>query len=317
MVAEVEISSLEAMGSPRSSGEDPDHIEALAEVMVPLPPIIVHRSTMRVIDGVHRLRAAQLRGDSKIAVSYFEGTEADAFVLAVESNITHGLPLAMADRKRAAGRIIVSHPQWSDRMIASVTGVAPATVAEIRRRTSGGTAATGSRIGQDGRVRPVNGAAGRETASRLIAENPGLSLRQIARAAGISPETARDVRNRMRRGEDPLPKPVSKAASNKATGAVAASRVPSGARETIRLPAAERAAAMERLKSDPALRFNERGRTLLRLLNIHLLSEAELQELIDHIPPHCSGIVANLAHECAGVWRELALRANQQVAVTA
>ncbi|MCZ9343092.1 ParB/RepB/Spo0J family partition protein, partial [Streptomyces sp. TRM76130] len=83
LVVEVEIGSLVVEGSPRSAGEDQDHIQALVEVRTPLPPVLVHRQTMRVIDGIHRLRAAQLRGDDKIAVAYFDGSESDAFVLAV------------------------------------------------------------------------------------------------------------------------------------------------------------------------------------------------------------------------------------------
>ena len=70
---------------------------------------------MRVIDGTHRLRAALLRGVDVIDVLYFDGPDADAFVLAVELNHTHGLPLSRADRTAAAERIIGSHPDWSDR----------------------------------------------------------------------------------------------------------------------------------------------------------------------------------------------------------
>ncbi|WP_368858328.1 ParB/RepB/Spo0J family partition protein [Nocardia alni] len=62
-----------------------------------LPPIIVHRESWHVIDGVHRVRAAQLRGDSTILARLFDGGEADAFVLAVTSNTRHGLPLSSAD----------------------------------------------------------------------------------------------------------------------------------------------------------------------------------------------------------------------------
>ncbi len=125
------------------------------------PPIIVHRATMRVIDGVHRLRVAKLRGQEKIAVRFFEGDAANAFVLAVQSNVTHGLPLSLADRKRAAVRISLSHPEWSNRKIASVTGLSGGTVAEIRSRRSGETPSTSIRIGPDGRVRPVDHASGR------------------------------------------------------------------------------------------------------------------------------------------------------------
>ncbi|MBZ9641723.1 ParB/RepB/Spo0J family partition protein, partial [Streptomyces sp. PSKA30] len=133
-VVEVEIGSLSLSGSPRLGGERPEHIQLLAAAQKPLPPITVHRPTMRVIDGYHRLKAARLRGERTIAARFFDGDEAAAFVLAVKLNVTHGLPLALADRKRAAERIVVSHPQWSDRRVASVTGIAPGTVGEIRRR---------------------------------------------------------------------------------------------------------------------------------------------------------------------------------------
>lgn len=32
-----------------------------------MPPIVVHRATMRVIDGMHRVRAAKLRGAAHVA----------------------------------------------------------------------------------------------------------------------------------------------------------------------------------------------------------------------------------------------------------
>jgi ParB-like nuclease family protein len=192
-VVNVPISLLSTSGSPRVSGEDPAHIETLAATETRLPPIIVHRATMRVIDGVHRLRAAEYCGRDEIAVQFFDGPEADAFVLAVKSNIAHGLPLPLADRKHAAARIVSSHPQWSDRMITAVTGLASKTVADIRKVPAGEPDRWRSRIGQDGRVRPLDGAEGRVLAGEMLDTDPGLSLRQVARAVGISPETVRDV----------------------------------------------------------------------------------------------------------------------------
>src|SRR5262245_27830171 len=59
-VATVRISSLVLEDSPRLSGEDPDHTRLLAEAEGELPPITIHRSTMRVIDGAHRVQAALL-----------------------------------------------------------------------------------------------------------------------------------------------------------------------------------------------------------------------------------------------------------------
>ncbi|MGW6312339.1 streptomycin biosynthesis protein [Streptomyces sp. NPDC055099] len=314
MVVEVEINALSTADSPRISGIDQEHVEALAVVQSPLPPITVHRSTMRIIDGLHRVRAAELRGQRKIAVRFFEGDTADAFVLAVESNVTHGLPLTTADRKRAAGRIIASHPQWSDRMIASVSGIAPGTVAEIRRRAPADRAGEASRIGHDGRVRPVDGTEGRRVASELIAENPQLSLRQIARVASISPETVRDVRNRMMRGEDPLPR------RGKRGGGDGLASAPVGQGPTAvpdRDAAQDRTAVLKRLSADPALRFSETGRILLRLLNIHTISAEEWDEIIDRTPPHCGRIIAHLANECAEMWAEVAVRVQRKVAETA
>jgi hypothetical protein len=87
--------------SPRLGGENRDHIRLLADATAPLPPILVHRSTMRVIDGMHRLRAAMLRGATEIAVEFFDGTEAEAFARAVRENVAHGLPLSRSDREAA------------------------------------------------------------------------------------------------------------------------------------------------------------------------------------------------------------------------
>jgi hypothetical protein len=310
--ARVPVDALLAAESPRGTGENQEHVEALAAAETRLPPIIVHRPTMRVIDGLHRLNAAKMRGAGTIEVRFFDGDEADAFVVAVKSNIAHGLPLSLADRKRAAVRIIASHPQWSDRMIASVTGIAAGTVADLRKRVAGGPAAEDSRIGQDGRVRPIDGAAGRRLAGELIMQNPSLSLRQVARAAGISPETVRDVRNRLRRGEDPVPRPRGSrsGAVEHRNGAPRSARPARIDRATVRDPAT----AVDRLRSDPALRFSEAGRDLLRLLGIHTLSPDDWNKIIDNVPPHCGTIVAQLARDCAEMWGELASRVERQVA---
>lgn len=80
---EVPVNDIAVTGSPRLEGESDDHVRVLAESGAVLPPIIVHRSTMRVIDGAHRLKVARDRGDERIKVRFFDGSERDAFVLAV------------------------------------------------------------------------------------------------------------------------------------------------------------------------------------------------------------------------------------------
>lgn len=131
---------IEALGSsysPRVEGEDKEYMGILAESEAPLPPILVHRPSMKVIDGMHRLGAARLQGRQHIEARFFEGAERDAFLLAVVLNVTHGLPLSTADRTAAVERILSSHPQWSDRAVAVVAGLSPSRVSEIRRSKAG------------------------------------------------------------------------------------------------------------------------------------------------------------------------------------
>lgn len=189
----------------RVMGEDHTHARLLAGTPAQLPPILVERSTMSVIDGMHRLLAARIRGDKTIAVRYFEGSEAEAFVTAVRANIEHGRPLSLADREHAAERIIVLRPEWSDRAISETCGLSPKTIAGIRRRTTAGLPQLAVRTGRDGRVRPIDPVAGRHRIANAIAAEPAASLRQIAERTATSVATVRDVRRRLARGLSPLP----------------------------------------------------------------------------------------------------------------
>jgi ParB-like chromosome segregation protein Spo0J len=316
LVVKVDIDQLSVMDSPRSMGEDPDHVAALLVADSTLPPIIVHRPTMRVIDGRHRLTAAKILGRHKIAAIFFDGDDADAFVLAVKTNVIHGLPLTLADRKRAAGRILTSHPHWSDRMIASVSGVSPRTVADFRSRTADVEVIEENRVGQDGRVRPINSAEGRRRASEIIKANPDYSLRRIAREVGISPETARDVKNRLLRGEDPVPP------RRLSRGRGGTEATPDRGKNNDREAPADRVsklnpgAVVERLRADPSLRSSEKGRALLRLLSLHAATAGAWDELIESVPTHCGPIVAYLAGDFAQRWSELATRVELNVADT-
>ena len=196
------ISSLLLDDSPRQDGENGEHARMLAEAEEQLPPIVVHDQSMRVIDGIHRIRAAVMRGKKEIEAKIYHGTDDDAFMLAVRLNIAHGLPLTRADRIAAAIRIIGSHPEWSNRMIASTTGLSAGTVGKLRRRSTVHDAQSNMRVGKDGRVRPVNGAAGRRKAGELLAVKPTASIRMIAKEAGVSPSTVHDMRRRLRVGHE-------------------------------------------------------------------------------------------------------------------
>jgi hypothetical protein len=294
------VGALSVADSPRARTENHEHIQALAETADVLPPIIVHKPTMQVIDGVHRLRAAKLRHENDIAVRFFSGSEEDAFVIAVRANIGHGLPLSLAERETAAKRIITTHPQWSDRMIASATGLAPKTVADLRKRHSEPPENTPRRVGRDGRMRPVDSSAGRMHAARLIGGNPAMSLREVARITGLSRETVRDVRGRLRRHEDPLPQAVRGRPPAPDGG------VPRWKPRPVGAPREERAAAVKHLSKDPGLKYTETGRALLRLLQVHLLTEQEWSKIGDNVPEHCRALIARLARGYERQWGEFA-----------
>ncbi|ATL65704.1 ParB/RepB/Spo0J family partition protein [Nocardia terpenica] len=316
-VEQVPVESIAPGYSPRSdAGTNADHIRVLTEAEVPLPAIIVHRPSMRVIDGAHRLQAARATGKPTIAVKFFDGTEEDAFALAVQANVAHGLPLSLAERKAAARRLIASHPGWSDRLIAGTTGLSHKTVGALRR-SDGEVPHLNGRMGRDGRLRPVEIAAARRTAEEFIERNPQASLREISKRAGISLGTAKAVRDRMAR---PLDKAVRRGTAGRP--AVPAEKV------SVLAPPADRAAAavtslpeeivrrtagasiqqiiLRSLRNDPALRLKDNGRALLRRLAISVMNINEWDELTTDVPVHCRGSLAQLARANARSWQELA-----------
>jgi hypothetical protein len=307
---------------------------------------------MRVIDGMHRLRAALLRGEEEIEIQFFDGTDELAFLLAVRANISHGLPLSRADRMAAARRIIESQPQWSNRAIATVTGLSPGTVNAARQRITGQNHQLNTRLGQDGRARPLNGANGRLRASKILESRPDLPLRELAKAAGVSVGTARDVRERIRRGMHPLPPRQlaaaarEVAAAKRAIGGSATTTVgdpyltvqdttedtertadPDGAtharRRSARPPAPERIppavgrmprgnevlhwpSIRQKMTRDPALKYAESGRALVKWLDAHVVDAEDWKSVVDAVPPHWSNDIADLARSCAERWLDIA-----------
>lgn len=315
------IGSLALDESPRQSGESGDHIGMLAESEAQLPPIVVHAPSMRVIDGLHRVRAAILRGAEKIEARIYHGTDDDAFVLAVQLNIAHGLPLTRADRIAAAGRIIASHPQWSNRVIASATGLSAGTVGKLRRRSTVQNGQSITRVGKDGRKRPIDGTAGRVRAGELLVEKPTASIRTIAIEAGVSPSTVHDVRQRIRNGQDPtVPRPrapeppatsvppgVYPARGTIGTGSTKPGTTKPGSATTHSADT-----ILVNLKADPSLRFSETGRSLIRWLDAYRVAMTGANKIPELVPDHCASSVAKLARGYARFWTELAAQLEQR-----
>ncbi len=63
---------------------------------------------------------------------------------------------------------------------------------------------------------------------------------------------------------------------------------------------------LERLGRDPALRFDEQGRSLLRLFRMQADITASLDRVADTAPPHCRESLAEAARQYAASWRSLA-----------
>ena len=110
----------------------------------------------------------------------------------------------------------------------------------------------------------------------FIAANPDASQRTIARDAGISLGTARDVRERIRLGLDPVPERQRR----KATVSEPRRERPRGTSQ------ARLRELLEQLTRDPSLRFTESGRALLRWCLARVQETEMRDQLIAQAPTH-------------------------------
>jgi ParB-like chromosome segregation protein Spo0J len=299
----VPIAALRSGFSPRLAGVDEQHAQLLAEAPGDLPSILVQHRTMRIIDGMHRLRAACLQGKTEVLVEFVDDDDDAAFLRAVTANLAHGLPLTLGDRKSAASRIMEIRPDWSDRAVAQAAGISSNTAASLRRADH--TAARVSvRRGRDGRMRPVQPAAGRKRARDLLLARPEATLREIAIAAGVSPSTVSDVRDRMRRGDDSIStrRPTTAASTGKKR------KTAQGRSGTDD----DRNSTMAKLARDPSLRYTDTGRLVLAWLQPDLNPNPD-SKLIEALPAHCLPHIAELSHQTALRWKQFAQLAEQHV----
>lgn len=332
----------------RQNGTDAVHVRLLADAagVAELPPIIVQQGSMRVVDGLHRLAAAKLRGEESISARFIDCTDESAFILAVKSNIQHGMPLSRADRIAGAERLLAWHPDWSDRALAAVTGLGTRTIVALRSQERDNSCSGEKRLGRDGKWRPVAGGEGRRRAAEYIMARPDASLREVARETDVSLGTVHDVRMRMRCGMDPTA--VGGRPRSALTRAAAASvsdrtgspsdRAPEAPRSPEDLLIAEAPAApleifatsaasarasnalptryamqeaawqavLAKLANDPTLRYTEAGRTFLRWMTLHAISAGEWKTFMEAIPPRWLREISFVANNFSNEWREFA-----------
>lgn len=305
--------------SPRSIGISNAHVTRLAACGSPLPSLVVHRKTMRVIDGMHRLQAAIRNGHSSVEVIYFDGDEDQAFILAVELNVKHGLPLPLGDRKNAVRRILATAPDLSDRAIASMAGLSDKTVAAIRPRSRAEDPHLNRRRGRDGRVYPVGGSEGRRRVLQLICERPEASLREIASSAGVSPTTVRNVRNSLSATDDlsadedsgsgkavPGSGAYPSAPKNRPPVSAASGRRLQDSTQRAETQAGNWREILERLRLDPSVWGRQAGRELLRWLSAHAIDVGDLPDCQNALPAHRVPEAVSMARRSANAWGEFA-----------
>jgi hypothetical protein len=63
---------------------------------------------------------------------------------------------------------------------------------------------------------------------------------------------------------------------------------------------------VEKLLRDPSLRSNEQGKGMLRLLHVNAAGSEQLPDAARTVPPHCVGIVVQLARQYARMWEDFA-----------
>jgi hypothetical protein len=156
----------------------------------------------------------------------------------------------------------------------------------------------------DGRARPLDPARRRQAAAQLLADNPGASLREVARQAGLSPETVRKLRAN--------PASVDGVAPVNGNGA-ADHRLPTATR-LVRTgePAQITKTALQALLADPAFRSTDSGRTLLRLLSMSRTVHDSGSDFIDKAPAHCLDRLIEAARTCARDWEAFAAQAERR-----
>ncbi|HEY6533388.1 MAG TPA: ParB/RepB/Spo0J family partition protein [Acidimicrobiales bacterium] len=121
-------------GEPVRLGDArPAHLEMFVQLAGNWPPVVITRSG-HIVDGHYRYLAARRLRHAHLDCTFFDGSEGEAYIEAVRRNSSQGLPLTLDERRAAAARILVLEPDWSDRRVASLCGLAHETVGRVRLR---------------------------------------------------------------------------------------------------------------------------------------------------------------------------------------
>ncbi len=301
----VPVTSLKLGPYLRRTGTNAEHVRTLVDAadLTAIPPILVQRQGMRVIDGMHRLAAAKLGLAECIRARLIGCSEDEALVLAIKSNTLHGLPLSRPDRISGTKQILLAHPDWSDRAIAEVAGLSGSTVAALRSRSTE-VQQFSKRLGRDGKRRPIANGDGRRRAAEYLTRHSDAPLRQVAKEAGVSIGTVHDVRERLRRGADPTavrhPSPPERTTSIPLAEDNLASRAKladGAAGRALRRPPRQSSwpEISAKLSRDPMLRYSEGGKAFLRWMTSRAMDSEEWTDFVEVVPVHWLKDISSIA----------------------
>ena len=139
---------------------DKEHVERLSLGVDALPPIDVVKTVngFGILAGYHRVAASRLAGKKTIRVVVHDLEIEQWHPFAVRSNLEHGLPLTLAQRRQAASRMLVDNHCRSDRAIAADSGLSAPTIRKLREAIEDdepGVKDLHLRVGRDGKSYPV------------------------------------------------------------------------------------------------------------------------------------------------------------------
>lgn len=199
-------------GGPWARQTDPAHVRRLVEQLDDSPPITVTPAGV-VIDGMHRVAAAQRLGRPSLLAITLDLSEADCWVTAARANTPSSRPWSARHRRAAVTALLELTPDRSNRSIAQAVGVSEKTVRRLRACStaalpqSNASQAPGGRKGRDGRVRPARAGDAAAAVRAELRPEDTRSGEEVARAAGVSPSTVARVRREVARNRAPSAQP--------------------------------------------------------------------------------------------------------------
>jgi hypothetical protein len=173
---------------------DEAQVTVLAGVLDRLPPIAVTEDDLKLVDGAHRVEAAVRAGRTHLPAEHLALAPGEVLAERIRRNSSHGLPLNLEERKRAALLLLAEDSARSNAAVGLITGLSTSTVRRLRGCPGHSVNDPDTVIGVDGKRYPRDRAGRREAALEMLRRDPGLSDRAIAGRVGLSPTTVGSLR---------------------------------------------------------------------------------------------------------------------------